>query len=290
MGDSLEVRISTVEHIQEEFGHDIQEMKGQLAKLIKLIEGHTAVVPKDIHGSPFNPLRSSSYPLVQHLHSDREPQIPVRGNVPPRVHHPNWQLHAPTPAISPDFKKASQSVDHANSSENNLGKLRRNRDKKRWDPIPVTYTELLPRLLEKQLVALSPILPIRPPFLKSYNSNVHCDYHMGTPGHSTKDCISLKKKVQTLIEVGKINFKNPNQPNNLPLNFFGTRTEEVEEVAITSEGVQGRKTGYTSEKMDEEKKASELQKENEKLRRLVQDMAYMMTEQKESIAALRRGI
>ena len=28
MGDSLEVRISTIEHIQEEFGHDIQEMKG----------------------------------------------------------------------------------------------------------------------------------------------------------------------------------------------------------------------------------------------------------------------
>ena len=28
MGDSLEIRISIVEHIQEELGHDIQEMKG----------------------------------------------------------------------------------------------------------------------------------------------------------------------------------------------------------------------------------------------------------------------
>ena len=149
MGDSLEARINIMENIQEEFGHDIQEMKGQLARLTKLIEGHTEIVPEDIHGSPFNPLRSSSYPLVQHLHSDREPQIPVRGNVPPRVHHSNWQPHAPTPAISPAFGKASQSVDHANSSENNLGKLRKNQDKKRWDPIPVTYTELLPRLLEK---------------------------------------------------------------------------------------------------------------------------------------------
>ena len=43
-------------------------------------------------------------------------------------------------------------------------------------------------------------------------------------------------------------------------------------------------------KPEEEKKASKLQKENEKLQRLVQDMAYMMTEQKESIAALREGI
>ena len=96
--------------------------------------------------------------------------------------------------------------------------------------------------------------------------------------------------MQTLIEVGKINFKDSNPPSNLPLNFFGTRTEEDKEFATISEGVHRRKTGYTSEKIEEEKKASELQKENEKLRRLVQDMAYMMTEQKKSIAALRRGI
>ena len=92
MGDSLEVRISTVEHIQEEFGYDIQEMKGQLARLTKLIEEHIGIVPEDIHGSPFNPLQSSSYPLVQHhhLYPNHEPHIPIKGNVLPRVHHPNW--------------------------------------------------------------------------------------------------------------------------------------------------------------------------------------------------------
>ena len=96
--------------------------------------------------------------------------------------------------------------------------------------------------------------------------------------------------MQTLIEVGKINFKNSNQPSNLPLNFSGARTEKVEEFATTSGRVLRRKTGCTTEKTEEEKKALELQEENEKLRRLVQDMACMMTEQKESIAALRRGI
>ena len=50
------------------------------------------------------------------------------------------------------------------------------------------------------------------------------------------------------------------------------------------------KIGCTTEKIEGEKKASELQKENEKLRRLVQDMEYMLNEQKESIATLRRGI
>ena len=257
MGDSLEARINTIEHIQE--------MKGQLARLTKLIEGHTAIVPEGIHGSSFNPLRSSSYPLIQHLHSDRKPQIPVRGNVPPKVHHPNWQPHAPTPAIIPAFGKASPSVDPANSLGNNLWKPRRNRDKKRLDPILVTYTELLPELLARQLVALSCVLPLKPPFPKSYNPNVHCDYHSGIPGHSTEDCISLKKKVRTLIEVGKLNFKSSN--------FFEAKTEKVrqnisstknEEFATISGGIQGRKTGCTTEKTEEEKKASKLQKKNEK--------------------------
>ena len=140
------------------------------------------------------------------------------------------------------------------------------------------------------MVALSHTPPIRPPFLKSYNSNVHYDYHMGKPGHSTEDCRSLKQQVQTLIEVQKINFKDSNQLSNLSLNFSGTRTKEDKEFATISEGVHGKKIGYTSKKTEEEKKASELQKENDKLRHLVQDMAYMMTEQKESITALREGI
>ena len=146
MGDSLETRINTIEHIQEEFGHDIQEMERQIARLTKLIEGHTGIVSENIHGSPFIPLQSSTYPLVQHPHPNHEPRIPIRGNVPPRVHHPNWQPHASTPAIIPAFGKVSQLVDLASSSRNNLEKPRRNRDKSRWDPILVTYTELLPKL------------------------------------------------------------------------------------------------------------------------------------------------
>ena len=125
------------------------------------------------------------------------------------------------------------------------------------DPIPITYTELLPQLLAKQLVALSCVLPLKPPFPKSYNPNVHCDYHVGNPGHSMEDCLSLKQQVQTLIKVGKINFKNSNQPSNLLLNFSRARTEEVEKFATTSGRIQGRKTGYTTEKTEEEKKPSD---------------------------------
>ena len=89
MEDSLEAQINIVKHIQEDFGHDIQEMKGQLARLTKLIEGRTRIMLENIHGSPSFPLQSSSYPLVHHPYPNHEPYILVVINAPPRVHHPN---------------------------------------------------------------------------------------------------------------------------------------------------------------------------------------------------------
>ena len=38
MGDRLGARISAVEDIQEEFGHDIREMKEHLTRLISMFE------------------------------------------------------------------------------------------------------------------------------------------------------------------------------------------------------------------------------------------------------------
>ena len=40
MRDQWEARISAIKNIQEEFGHDIREMKEQLARLINLFKDH----------------------------------------------------------------------------------------------------------------------------------------------------------------------------------------------------------------------------------------------------------
>ena len=40
MGDQWEARISAIKNIQEEFGHDIREIKERLAKLTSLFEDH----------------------------------------------------------------------------------------------------------------------------------------------------------------------------------------------------------------------------------------------------------
>ena len=47
MGDCLEARISVIENIQEEFEHDIREVKEHLVRLTSLFEDHikTQVVP-----------------------------------------------------------------------------------------------------------------------------------------------------------------------------------------------------------------------------------------------------
>ena len=51
----MEARISAIESIQEEFGHDIQEIKEQLAKLTKLVEDYAeAKVVQPRNSSPSN--------------------------------------------------------------------------------------------------------------------------------------------------------------------------------------------------------------------------------------------
>jgi len=69
-------------------------------------------------------------------------------------------------------------------------------------PILMTYIELLPNLLPNGLVAVCPVKPLQPSYLKNYNTNAKCDYHGGTVGHSTKGCLAFKSKVQSLLDDG----------------------------------------------------------------------------------------
>ena len=55
IGDQLEARISSIEHIQEEFGHEIREIKKELARLATLMESRTkakVVQPQEFSPSP----------------------------------------------------------------------------------------------------------------------------------------------------------------------------------------------------------------------------------------------
>ncbi|XVF66750.1 hypothetical protein PTKIN_Ptkin10aG0062600 [Pterospermum kingtungense] len=75
-----------------------------------------------------------------------------------------------------------------------------------FDPIPMSYTDLYPQLLHNQLVVPIQCIQCKPLFPKWYDVNTRCECHMGISGHSLKNCIALKKKVQELLEDSKLKF------------------------------------------------------------------------------------
>ncbi|RDX66587.1 hypothetical protein CR513_54628, partial [Mucuna pruriens] len=61
-------------------------------------------------------------------------------------------------------------------------------------PIPMTYTELLPRLLEQKLVEIVPLRPLVLPYPRSYEPNAMCDYHGGAVGHAIESSATRKPR------------------------------------------------------------------------------------------------
>ena len=49
--------------------------------------------------------------------------------------------------------------------------------------------------------------PLRPSFPRWYNAHARYDYHSENPGHSTKNCTTLKRKVRDLINEGKLKYE-----------------------------------------------------------------------------------
>ncbi|KAL5148516.1 hypothetical protein HKD37_13G035554 [Glycine soja] len=49
--------------------------------------------------------------------------------------------------------------------------------------------------------------PSHPIIHKGYDSNATCAYHGGVPGHSIEHCMTLKRKVQSLINAGWLKFE-----------------------------------------------------------------------------------
>ncbi|XP_020205174.1 uncharacterized protein LOC109790439 [Cajanus cajan] len=96
----------------------------------------------------------------------------------------------------------------------------------------MTYTKLLPHLTRNGLIVPFPLKPIQPPYPKGYDPNAKCDYHAGGVGHSTERCWGLKHKVQDLIDMGLLSFKedSPNVGTNPLLGHGSSSVNIIEEV------------------------------------------------------------
>ena len=90
---------------------------------------------------------------------------------------------------------------------------------------------MYPKLVQGGLLSSVDIQPLQPPYLRWYNENVHCDYHLGNKGHSTKNCTALKRRVHDLIKKGELTFEDEGIPNvneNPLLNHGGPKVNAVE--------------------------------------------------------------
>ena len=91
---------------------------------------------------------------------------------------------------------------------NNVRRARPQQERAKFDPIPMTYTELYPKLIQCNSLVPMDIPPMQPRYPRWYNENARCDYHYGNRGHSTKDCIALKRKIHDLIKARALAFDN----------------------------------------------------------------------------------
>ena len=74
-------------------------------------------------------------------------------------------------------------------------------------PLLMSYTELLPILIQNYGIHAIPARPRRPLYPKKYDVNAKCDYHGGVGGHSMENCTAFKDKVQSLIYSDSIKFR-----------------------------------------------------------------------------------
>jgi hypothetical protein len=83
----------------------------------------------------------------------------------------------------------------------------------------MSYKDLLPSMLERNLVQTRP--PPRAPnhIPHWYHPELTCEFHQGAPGHDVEHCYPLKDAVQKLIQSKDLSFTDPDpvvQNNPLP--------------------------------------------------------------------------
>ena len=71
----------------------------------------------------------------------------------------------------------------------------------------MSYTELLPILIQNYGISVILARPRRPPYPKGYDVNARYEYHGGVGGHSVENCTVFKDKVQSLIYADSIKFR-----------------------------------------------------------------------------------
>ena len=133
-----------------------------------------------------------------------------------RVNTPrkNYQRHQQVALVTPVINAAPTTVAYQRPSQQ--GNQGYNQRRENYDPIPMSYAELLPALIQKKLVQTRPPPAIPSPLPWYYKADQTCAFHQGAPGHSVENCYPLRNEVQRLVKYGILSFKDmgPNVKDN----------------------------------------------------------------------------
>ena len=118
---------------------------------------------------------------------------------------------------APAFRGTFQLSGQQGNNDENAKKARLQQGRAKFDPIPMTYTKLYPKLVQCGSLVPMDIPPMQPIYLIWYNENARYDYHSDNRGHSTEDCIALKRSVHDLIKTEALTFDDEDIPNVLSI-------------------------------------------------------------------------
>ncbi|OMO69949.1 hypothetical protein CCACVL1_19181 [Corchorus capsularis] len=186
MGDSMEARMQWLEREWKTMQIDIFELKCKQETMAEEIEQLKKHVVKAL-------IMSGDIDEVYKIIAKTKPSFRSNTSFRPPTHKAKSQPRFQTMSQPPSPEK--EPVELTNLI-----------------PIPCTYTELFPALVQQGLIAFLPFSkPMKNPG-SWYNTNSYCAYHSGTQGHSTENCLRLKEEVQRLIIEGELTFKADGSP------------------------------------------------------------------------------
>ncbi|KAA0060308.1 RNA-directed DNA polymerase (Reverse transcriptase), Ribonuclease H-like protein [Cucumis melo var. makuwa] len=139
---------------------------------------------------------------------------------------------------SPTVGQTNYSYSYQNGGKSPFSQVTQRNARNSWkktyfDPIPMSYTELLPQLLKSHQVAIVPQEPLQPPYPKWYDPNIKCEYHARVVGHSTENCFPLKTKVQSLVKAEWLKFKKTEEESDVNQNPFPNHERPTINIADT---------------------------------------------------------
>jgi len=190
-------------------GHDIEQCFAFRTVVQKLIEANTL--------SPEGQLLvqqrpQQHYPAYQHIvaitpaanaalppnHQHHQPQYPPQ--------HPQQLYPQPRPQQQQHQQRPHQQQQYQQHQQQPYQQQLPRPQSQQIAPIPAKYADLLPQLLEQNLVQTKAPPPVPARLPAWYRPDLSCDFHQGAPGHDIEHCNAMKNAAQNLIRTNRLTF------------------------------------------------------------------------------------